>query len=343
MREALLYEKLSEGKVLCSICQRRCIISPGERGFCWGRLNQDGKLFSILYGQVSSIYDSPIEIKPLFHFFPGTRALSLGSLGCNFRCGHCQNWEIAHREIDLKGSGTKYISADKAVLIAKTWGCQGISWTYNEPTIWFEYTLDSAQIAKKENLNTSYVTNGYITKEALDVIGPYLDAYRVDIKGFNRGVYKKLANVPDFKVILNTTKHAQSKWNMHIEVVTNVIHGFNDNEEEIVALADWILKELGEDTPWHLTQFVPHLHFSHYPSTPIKILEHLRNKVLDRGLKFVYLGNVPGHPAENTYCPQCKKLLIERFNYSICQYNISEGLCQYCGEPIPIFGKGINA
>jgi pyruvate formate lyase activating enzyme len=343
MKEALLYEKLSKNKVRCNVCQRRCLISPGERGFCWGRVNRDGRLYSLLYGQVSSFRASPIEIKPLFHFYPGSSALSLGSLGCNFRCSHCQNWEIAHKKIGDKNSIAQFISPEKSIEIAENWGCQGISWTYNEPTIWFEYTLESAKLAKEEGLNTSYITNGYITEEALDMIGPYLDAYRVDIKGFNKKVYQKLANVPDFQTILTIAKRAQKKWHMHIEIVTNVIPSFNDDEEEMEALADWIFNELGEDTPWHITQFVPHLHFSHYPATEVKKLERLREIGMGKGLKFVYLGNVPGHPAENTYCPQCNKLLIERNNYTVCQYNISDGLCHYCGEPIPIAGERVNA
>lgn len=336
MKEALLYEKLSEDQVRCNICQRRCLIPAGERGYCWGRINQDGKLFSLLYGQVSSTYAAPIEIKPLFHFFPGSRALSIGSLGCNFRCGHCQNWDIAHKKIDLHNPSTEYIAPDESVILAKSWGCEGISWTYNEPTIWFEYTLDSAKLAKKEGLNTSYVTNGYISEEALDIIGPYLDAYRVDIKGFSQQVYQELSKVPDFQLILKTTKRAKDKWGMHVEIVTNVIPGFNDDEEEMKSLADWICQELGEDTPWHLTRFMPHLDFSHYPPTPVKILENLREIGMKRGLKFVYLGNVPGHSAENTYCPNCHKVIIARANYTISQYNISEKQCKFCGESIPL-------
>ncbi len=339
-RETLVYDKLDDGKVRCGICQRRCIIPPGGFGYCATRKNEDGKLLSLIFAEVSTWRVSPIEIKPLFHFHPGSKALSLGSLGCNFRCIGCQNWEIAHATLEGEADHqyTEQILPEKAVELAKSMGCAGMSWTYNEPTIWFEYTLRSAALAKKAGLYTNYVTNGFITEEALDLIGPHLDSFRVDLKGFSEDFYRRIAHVEDFLGILRVTERAKSKWGVHVEVITNVIPGYNDDDEQLRGIADWILSTLGGDTPWHLTRFIPHLELSSVPSTPIPALERGREIGVRAGLRFVYLGNVPGHPAENTYCPKCGELLIRRFNYSI-SFRQLEGLsCKSCGEHIPIVG-----
>lgn len=338
MKEALLYEKLKDRKIRCNICQRRCLIKNGERGFCYTRLNQDGKLYSLAYGRVSTIAIAPIEKKPLFHFYPGSRWLSLGSLGCNFRCPGCQNWEIAHAKISIEEEKgvrtTEYLSCEDAIRIAKEERCIGLSFTYNEPTVNFEYTLDCSKLAKKNKLLTNYVTNGFITKEALDEIGPFLDAFRVDIKGFSEKFYKKIANIADFRGILDVTKYAKYKWKMHVEIVTNIIPGFSDDDMQLRGIASWIKDELGSDTPWHVTQFVPHLKLSHLSFTSVATLERARRIGFDSGLHYVYLGNIPGHPAENTYCHNCHKLLIEREDFVIRQFNIVEGKCPGCKEPI---------
>lgn len=340
MKEAILYEKLAAKQVRCNICQRRCLIAEGGCGFCSTRLNQDGKLYTLAYGMVTTTAVAPIEKKPLFHFYPGSKWLSFGTLGCNFRCPGCQNWEIAHAKIPISGEEkskdkTEYISSKKAVLTAKDQRCKGLSFTYNEPTVWFEYTLDCSKLAKENDLLTNYVTNGFITKEALDEIGPYLDAFRVDLKGFSRKFYREIASLTDFRGILEVTKRAKYKWKMHIEIVTNIIPTFSDDEIQLKGIATWIVNELGPDTPWHVTRFVPHLKLSHLGSTPIATLEKARQIGLDCGLHYVYLGNVPGHPAENTYCHHCHKLLIEREDFVIKQLNMVEGKCPECNEPIP--------
>jgi len=273
---------------------------------------------------------SPIEKKPLFHFYPGSLWLSLGTLGCNFRCPGCQNWEIAHARIDSESSQVANLCPEESVALAKSKNCKGISWTYNEPTIWFEYTLDSAKLAKQNGLLTNYVTNGYITTEALDMIGPYLDAFRVDIKGFSRKLYREMCHVEDFKGILDSTKRAKHKWGMWIEIITNVTPGYNDDETQLKDIASWIKSDLGEFTPWHVTQFVPHLELSHVPATPVSTLEKAREIGLNAGLKYVYLGNVWGHPAENTYCHNCGKLLVERRGFHISQNQIDHGKCAIC-------------
>jgi pyruvate formate lyase activating enzyme len=227
------------------------------------------------------------------------------------------------------------ITPEESVALAKKNNCKGISWTYNEPTIWFEYTLDSARLAKENGLLSHYVTNGFITPEALDKLGPYLDAFRVDIKGFSRRLYKKMCHVDDFEGILKVTTRAKKKWDMWVEIVTNVTPGYNDDEDQLRGIATWIKENLGEETPWHVTQFVPHLELSDVPPTPVSTLEKTREVGLQEGLKYVYLGNVWGHPAENTYCHNCGKLLIERRGFYISKYEIKDGKCSYCHKSIP--------
>jgi pyruvate formate lyase activating enzyme len=335
MHRSLLFKQLEDKVTQCQICQRRCTIAPGKKGFCKTRKNLNGELYSLTYGKVSSLQVSPIEVKPLFHFYPGSKWLSLGSLGCNFLCPGCQNWEISHADIDKKIAFTEYISPKKVVQLAIQDNCKGISWTYNEPTLSLEYTLDTAKLAKEQGLLTNYVTNGYITSEAMNLLGPALDAYRVDVKGFSARTYKKIANIPNFRVILKNIQTAKYKWGMHVEIITNLTPGFNDSEAELHATAQWISDQMGPETPWHITRFVPHFQLSHCDYTSIPALEQARQIGMDKGLKYVYLGNVPGHFAENTYCPQCGKLLIERRNYQIRKYNLKGNECKFCNQRIP--------
>lgn len=331
-KETYLYEKLDAWKVMCLICQRRCVIPEGKRGWCYTRINRGGKLYSLIYGQVSSLSINPIEKKPVFHFYPGSRWLSLGSLGCNFRCPGCQNWEIAHWKEGTMYS--EYLSPEESVTKAKAAGCVGISWTFNEPTLWFEYTLDSAKCAKSRELFTNYVTNGYMTEEALDAIAPFLDVYRVDIKGFSEKTYQRISHIKDYKKILETTKKAKGH-GLHVEIVTNIIPGFNDGEKELRGIAVWINNTLGPETPWHVTRFYPHLELSHLPPTPIDVLERAWLIGKEEGLWYVYVGNVPGHQWENTFCHICGELLIKRYVFDIVLNKIKGGKCTHCGIIIP--------
>ncbi len=306
------------------------MISENERGYCQTRLNHQGKLYSLIYSRVSSIMVSPIEKKPVYHFFPGSEWLSLGSFGCNFRCPGCQNWEIAHADVEEEIEKARRITPKELIPMAKKSHCAGISWTYNEPTIWLEYTLNGAKLAKINKLYTNYVTNGFITPEALDTIGPYLDVFRVDLKGFSEDSYKKLAYIDDFSGILEIIKRAKNKWGMHVEIVTNVIPGINDNEEDLWKMAAWICKELGGDTPWHVTRFFPHLKLSDISPTPINNLREIRKMGLAQGLKYVYLGNVSDDKGENTYCPYCGALLITRKELRTRVLQLDKGRCGCC-------------
>ena len=346
-KEALLYEKLKDNIVRCNLCPRLCTIGPGRAGYCGVRQNVDGTLYTLIYGKVSSIAADPIEKKPLYHFYPGTSVLSLGTIGCNMKCIYCQNWQISHI-IPVKGVEkgkeytiveefpTNYIPPEELISLANQYRCRGIAWTYNEPTIWFEYTLDGAKLAKKNNLYTVYVSNGYITEKALDTIGPYLDAFRVDIKGFTDKFYNELAKVPNWRTILDACVEAKKKWKMHIEIITLVIPTWNDDDAQLKDIANWIKDNLGAETPWHVTRFLPYLELAHLPPTPTETLERARQIGFDAGLKYVYIGNVPGHPGENTYCPKCKNLLIERVGYTISRFNIKGSKCGNCGEEIPL-------
>jgi len=331
IREALLYEKLENKRVRCNTCPRHCVLSEGKRGFCFTRQNNGGRLFSLIYGEVASLSINPIEKKPVFHFYPGSRWLSLGALGCNFRCPGCQNWELSHS----RGGPAEYLSPQELVSLAKRHHCLGISWTFNEPTIWLEYTLDSAKLAREQGLFTNYVTNGYITEEALDVIGPYLDVYRVDIKGFSRDSYGRMAHISDFAPILEAVRRAKKKWGMHVEVVTNLTPGYNDDEAELRGIASWIREELGADTPWHITRFFPHLNLSHLEPTSIATLERGRQIAEEEGLHYVYLGNLPRGSGEDTYCHRCGGLLVKRQVFDILEYNLKDGRCCYCNAIIP--------
>jgi pyruvate formate lyase activating enzyme len=332
-REAFLYEKLRDGAVTCNTCQRRCTISEGEVGWCLTRVNEGGTLLSLIYGEVSSVSINPIEKKPVFHFCPGSRWLSLGSWGCNFRCPGCQNWEIAHwKRKELRGS--RFLSPDDQVSLALRRGCAGVSFTFNEPTLWFEYTLDAAKLAKENGLYTNYVTNGSITEEALEVVSPYLDVYRVDVKAFSDETYGRIANFSDSRGICNCAETAR-RLGVHVEVVTNVTPGLNDEEAELRGIASWIRERLGEDTPWHVTRFHPHLDLSSLQPTPISTLEKARSIGIECGLKYVYMGNVPGHEGENTYCHNCGALLVKRHVFDIVENRVEGGRCFECGSKIP--------
>lgn len=339
MREAMLYEKLPDDRVQCLLCQYRCKIMPGKRGVCRVRVNQNGTLYTLIYGMVSSAAADPIEKKPLFHFFPGSRVFSLGTWGCNFRCIHCQNWEISYADPESGRllRGERNLPAADSIRLTQQYHCQGIAWTYNEPIIWFEYTYDGARLAKEKGLYTVYVTNGFITPEALDTIGPYLDAWRVDIKGFSKDFYRRLAKVADFQGILDMAVRAKEKWGMHVEVVTNIIPGWNDDDAQLQGIAHWVLEHLGPLTPWHVTRFYPHAELSHVPPTPLATLERALKIGKEAGLKFVYVGNVPGHEAENTRCYNCGHTNIERWGYDTRLVAVTkDGKCAHCGADLNI-------
>lgn len=333
--KGILYEKLENGRVRCGVCQRKCVMAEGQAGFCQTRVDKGGDVYSTIYGIVSSVGADPIEKKPVYHYLPGSRSFSLGSLGCNFRCVFCQNWEIAHADGTIESQG-QYVAPEEAVRLAKEYGCASISWTYNEPAIWLEYTVDCAKLAKEQGLRTIYVTNGYITPEGLEVIGPYLDVYRVDIKSYTDEFYQKLIKVPSAQGIRDVAVLAKKKWGMHVEAVTNVVPTWNDEESNLRAIARWIRQELGELTPWHVTRFFPCADLTNVPATPLSTLERAKRIGLEEGLKFVYIGNVVAED-DSTYCPKCKTRAIWRYGYSARVESVtSDGACANCGKQLGI-------
>ncbi len=340
MREAMLYEKLPDSRVWCGTCQWRCRINPGKYGVCGMYRNQGGALFNLNYGRVSSMVTDPIEKKPLFHFHPGTLCFSLGTLGCNFQCKHCQNWEISTAESAYLMSNCRELSPQASIELAKKHRCQGIAWTYNEPVIWFEHTFESAKLAKANNLYTVYVTNGFASPEALDTIGPYLDAWRVDIKGFSDEFYKTVSGIPHWREILEVTKRAKDKWQMHVEVVTNIIPTLNDDDSQLEGIAHWIRDELGELTPWHVTRFYPHHRLTHLPPTPPETIDRACEIGKKAGLKFIYGGNVPGHESESTRCYSCGKVVVKRWGYEMEVTGLDGSKCRYCGAELNIRSPG---
>jgi pyruvate formate lyase activating enzyme len=336
LHEAILYERLDGDAVLCRVCPRLCTIKPGSRGTCGARENRAGTLVSLIYDRVCSVAADPIEKKPLFHFFPGSTVLSLGTLGCNFTCGHCQNWQIAHADVAGGRGDLRSLPVEKIPVLADHNECAGVAWTYNEPTIWIEYVVDGARLAHEHGLYTVMVTNGYITEEALDVVAPHIDAYRVDVKGFDDALYKRLCRVPSFAPVLAAAERAQKVHDCHVEIVTNVIPTMNDDDESLREIAGWIAATLGPKTPWHVTRFTPYLELSHLSPTPVRTLERAVAIGHDAGLEFVYVGNVPGHAGENTVCPRCHRLVVRRTGYAIEDLAVRDGRCDMCGEELGI-------
>ena len=332
MHPALLYEKLPDSRVRCRTCQWFCQINPGKTGVCHMYTNQTGALYNLNYALVSSAAIDPIEKKPLFHFHPGTMVYSLGGWGCNFHCQDCQNWEISMVKDVLPIS--REIPPEQVIQLAKHYGCDGIAWTYNEPSMWFEYTLDCAKLAKKANLYTVYVTNGYLSSEALDTIGPYLDAWRVDVKGFTDSLYQNLAKVANWRGILDVAERAKSKWNMHVEVVTNIVPTMNDDDAQLEGIAHWIHDKLGDMAPWHVTRFHPNYHIADLPPTPVTTLEKAVKIGRKAGLRFIYVGNVFGHPSETTVCPNCGRPVVERIGYETHVTGLEGSCCQFCGADL---------
>jgi pyruvate formate lyase activating enzyme len=296
--------------------------------------NQEGVLYNINYALISSAAADPIEKKPLFHFYPGTLCFSLGTLGCNFHCRHCQNWEISTANGSSLASGCRELSPEASIEMALKYRCRGIAWTYNEPSIWFEHTYESARLAKSQGLYTVYVTNGFATPEALDTIGPYLDAWRVDVKGFSDEFYKNLSGVPRWREILEVAKRAKDRWRMHVEVVTNIVPTMNDDDAQLEGIARWIRDELGELTPWHVTRFYPHHHLTHLPPTPQETIERAWRIGKKAGLKFIYAGNLPGHESESTRCYNCGKVVVRRRGYDAEVTGLDGSKCRFCGAEL---------
>ncbi|OQA56085.1 MAG: molybdenum cofactor biosynthesis protein A [Euryarchaeota archaeon ADurb.Bin294] len=333
--EARHYSRDDAGIMHCNLCNHHCRIADTKTGICGVRRSLRGQLIAETYGRVSSEAVDPIEKKPLYHFLPGTLSYSLGGVGCNFSCSHCQNWHISHASFDCIRQKT--LSPEEGVKRAIASGSSSISWTYNEPTIWFEYTQDMARLAHQQGLKTVYVTNGYMTEDALTDLAPDLDAWRVDIKAFTEEFYHKICRAR-LEPVLNTTIRAK-ELGLHVEVVHLMIPGLNDSPEETGKLVSWVIDNLGPDTPVHFTRFHPDFQMQEISATPVRTLERAFHLAKEKGLRYPYLGNVPGHEYEQTWCPHCNNLLIGRSGYSVGPIHLHHGACAHCGKETGIITK----
>jgi len=336
LHEAMLYEKSEDKKVRCNLCARRCMIKDGGLGFCLVRKNEDGTLYSLVYAKAISACADPVGKKPLSHFNPGSLVMSIATIGCNFRCKFCDNWTISQE----KGIIGRNFLPEDVIKATKDNNCQGISYTYTEPTVFFEYAYDTAKLAHKVGFFNTFVTNGYMTPEAVRKIAPYLDAATVDFKGGgDSDFYRDFSAVPSVEPIYDSLKEMKRN-DIHIEITNLVVPKTGDSIERIKELATWAKDALGKDTPFHLLRFHPDYELTTIPSTPIKTLEKAYTAVKEAGLNYVYMGNVPGHPHENTYCPNCNELLIKRFGFEIVKWNLTKDMCcPACAQEIPIKGK----
>jgi pyruvate formate lyase activating enzyme len=332
IKEASFWIKKND-MVQCKLCNHNCNISNGKNGVCGVRKNDNGKLLSLIYSSVSSLAVDPIEKKPLYHFYPGTNAFSIGTVGCNFKCSHCQNYSISTANSDY--SDIKDISPYQVVEYAKNFNCKGVSYTYNEPTIWYEFTYDSSKLVKKAGLYTCYVTNGYISEDPLKEISSYLDAMNIDVKAFNNDFYKNICKAK-LEPVLDTCIIAK-ELGIHIELTYLVIPGLNDSIREIKKFFDWIINKLGINTPIHFSRFHPDYNMTNISMTPIETLLKIYDISKDSGLLFSYLGNVAHGRYENTYCPNCGTICIERNGYLIKIVGVTDNKCTKCGYNLPIF------
>jgi len=336
LHEAMLYEEHAENKVKCCLCARRCLISDGATGFCLVRKNQGGVLYSLNYGKAVSAGVDPISKKPLSHFNPGALVMSVAAAGCNFRCQFCDNWMIS-QEKEIAGNP---FPPEEVVKSAKENQCQGISYTYTEPTIFMEYTYDTAKLAREAGLFNTFVTNGYMTPEAVKTIAPYLDAATVDFKAAgDPDFYKSVSAVPSVEPIYEALKELKLN-GVHIEITNLVVPKMGDSMDKIRAMAKWIKDYLGPDTPFHLLRFHPDYKMTTVPATDVKVMEQALLTAKNQGLNYVYLGNIPGHASENTYCPNCDTAIIKRYAFEIIEWKLTKDMkCPVCGYQIPIKGK----
>jgi pyruvate formate lyase activating enzyme len=331
MKEAMFFRRLKGQEVRCDLCAHHCVIEDGQTGICKVRANKGGTLYSLVYGKAVATHVDPIEKKPLFHFQPGSTTFSLATVGCNFRCAHCQNADIsilpAHQGA-IVGQG---VMPEEIVAAAEKSGCQSIAYTYTEPTIFFEYAHDSALLASKQGIGNVFVTNGFMTEEALRAIQPHLDAANVDLKSFSEDHYRQVCGAR-LQPVLDSLQ-LMKNLGIWLEVTTLIIPTLNDSEEELRQIAEFIFS-LGPETPWHISQFHPTYQMTHLPSTPVESLRRGRKIGLEVGLRYVYTGNVPGDEGESTFCHHCGQRLIHRYGYSILENRLQEAHCDRCGAEI---------
>lgn len=338
MKEALLYE-VRNGDVECHVCARNCTVSEGRRGVCRVRENRGGTMRALTYGRVASRSADPVEKKPLYHFHPGTRVMSFGSAGCSFRCDFCQNYRIAWS--DPEDVGLREESPVEGVEAAEAAGCGGVAYTYNEPIVWLEHALEGCREAKDRGMYTAFVTNGNFTPESLDLVAPHLDAANVDVKAFGEQgeeFYRSTVSA-ELEPVLRRCEELYRR-GVHLELTYLVVPGGNDDEESIRGFASWVREELGPDVPVHFSRFRPMHRMRDAEATPVETMERAHEVATGEGLEFVYLGNVPGHRYDDTYCPDCGSTVIDRSGFSVARTDLDDGACGECGRDLNVVTEG---
>ena len=335
MKEVYLYKRLPDKSVQCQNCAHYCVVPPGKRGVCGVRENIDGKLYALNYGKAIAVNIDPIEKKPLFHFLPGSYSLSIATVGCNFKCYSCQNWDISQMPCltgKIKGED---LPPEEIVKIAKKNNLPSISYTYTSPAVFSEYALDAMRLAKEQGIKNCWVSNGFWSKELFDLISPYLDAANIDLKGFTDEFYQKYCG-GKLEPVLETLKRIK-KAKIWLEITTLVIPELNDSEKALEGIAKFIYKELGSCVPWHISRFSGSISWKlqNTPDTPIETMKKAWQIGKKIGLKYVYTGNAPGLPSEDTFCPKCNALCIDRTGYIVNRYD-KNGYCPKCGENLNI-------
>jgi pyruvate formate lyase activating enzyme len=324
------FKPVGNKTIMCSLCPKGCVVAEGHRGYCRVRENRDGLYYSLVYGNPCTVHIDPIEKKPFFHVLAGTMSFSLATVGCNFDCKFCQNWEISQAKPEEAFNYN--LSPKEVVALAKKYRCASIASTYVEPTIFYEYMYDIGKLSAKEDILNICHSNGYINPQPLKALCHYLDAACIDLKAFSEKFYQEQTE-GSLAPVLEALKILKEK-GVHIEIVNLIIPTKNDDMKMIKEMVAWIKETLGGDIPLHFSRFYPRYKLKNLPPTPLQTLEQARQVALREGLNYVYIGNVPGHPGENTYCPNCDSLIIKRLGYQIKAFFIREGRCGYCGFPI---------
>jgi len=338
LKRAVLWEPSGEDKkVRCNLCNWRCVIDEGKLGRCCVRKNVDGVLYSLNYDKVCSANPDPIEKKPLFHFQPGTSSFSIATMGCNFRCEFCQNWQISQAALEDGQISGQAISPEQIVAAAVRSGCKSIAYTYTEPTVFMELCNDCGRLAKERGLTNVFVSNGYMTKEAIDFAGDWLNGINVDLKSFSEDYYERLCKAR-LQPVLDTISYIAKETNIWLEITTLLVPDENDSDDELKQLADFIVSKAGADVPWHISRFHPQYKYLDSVATPAESLKRAEQIGKEAGLHYVYLGNMPGSKSESTFCYNCGQMLIERVGYRILANHITNSCCPDCGVKIAGFG-----